>query len=274
RDGSPDVGAYEVETIVYVSSSSAGIAGGVTFVDEDILAYNKNADTWMRYFDGSDVGLSGDPFRDLDAFTILADGSILLSIAGASTVPDVGAIDDSDIVRFIPSKIGPKTEGTYEMYFDGSDVGLDTDKEDIDAIAVLPDGRIIISTLGTAQTLKQFGNTLNSLDEDLIAFTPTSLGENTAGYFSLYADGSDFGLDTPVEDLWGIAVLNNENDLYINPAGIFDTGTLSGTPADFFVCNSATVGAVASCGSESLFFDGPASGIGGETLDAIHVRFE
>ncbi|MEM9774542.1 MAG: choice-of-anchor Q domain-containing protein, partial [Chloroflexota bacterium] len=197
RGSSPDIGSYEVETTIYVSSSSAGVADGVTFVDEDILAYNKNDDTWMRYFDGSDVGLSGDPFRDLDAFTILNDGSILLSIAGASTIPDVGAIDDSDIVRFIPTKIGPKTEGTYEMYFDGSDVGLDTDKEDIDAIAVLDDGRIVISTLGTAQTLKQFGNTLNSLDEDLIVFTPITLGEDTDGYFSLYADGSDFGLDTP-----------------------------------------------------------------------------
>lgn len=54
------------------------------------------------------------------------------------------------------------------MNFDVSDVGLDTDKEDIDATAVLPDSRIVLSTLDTAQTLKQFGNTRNSLDEELI----------------------------------------------------------------------------------------------------------
>ncbi|MEM9773722.1 MAG: FG-GAP-like repeat-containing protein, partial [Chloroflexota bacterium] len=209
--------------VVYISSTSAGTVDGVTFTDEDILSYEQATDTWGRYFDGSDVGLSSNPLLDIDAFTLLDNGSILLSFAGDTVLPGFGTIDDSDIVRFIPTKIGPKTEGTYEMYFDGSDVGLDTDKEDIDAIAVLPDGRIIISTLGTAQTLKQFGNTLNSLDEDLIAFTPTSLGENTAGYFSLYADGSDFGLDTSQEDLWGIAV--NGSDLYINAAGVFDTGT-------------------------------------------------
>ncbi|MEM9773728.1 MAG: hypothetical protein AAF902_04050 [Chloroflexota bacterium] len=47
-------------------------------------------------------------------------------------------------------KIGPKTVGTYEMNFDVSDVGLDTDKKDIDATAVLPDSRIVLSTLDTA----------------------------------------------------------------------------------------------------------------------------
>ncbi|MEM9775406.1 MAG: Ig-like domain-containing protein, partial [Chloroflexota bacterium] len=260
--------------IIYVSSTSAGVVSGITFVDEDILSYDQSTGTWMRYFDGSDVGLGLDPFKDVDAFTILDDGSILLSIAGAATIQDVGAIDDSDIVRFIPTKIGPKTEGTFEMYFDGSDVGLDTDKEDIDAISVLDDGRIVVSTLGPAQTPKQFGNTLNSLDEDLIVFTPTTLGENTAGFFSLYADGSDFGLDTPVEDMWGIAVLNNEADLYINPAGIFDTGTVNGSAPDFFSCTSATVGSMAACGSEALFFDGTVSGIGSKILDGIHVQFE
>ncbi|MEM9776147.1 MAG: hypothetical protein AAF902_16335, partial [Chloroflexota bacterium] len=106
------------------------------------------------------------------------------------------------------------------------------------------------------------------------AFTPTSLGENTAGTFELYADGSDFGLDMPLEDLWGIATINDGTDLYINPARDFDTGTISGIAADFFACNSATVGSMASCGSESLFFDGTANGIGSEILDGIHITIE
>ncbi|MEM9776227.1 MAG: choice-of-anchor Q domain-containing protein, partial [Chloroflexota bacterium] len=273
QDGtaSCDAGAFEGQLTIYVSSTTAGTVNGVTFTDEDILAFNTATGNWLRFFDGSDVGLGRSAFRDLDAFTILDDGSILLSISGASTIPDVGTIDDSDIVRFIPTKTGPKTIGSYQMYFDGSDVGLDTDKEDIDALDVLADGRIIISTLGTAQTTKQFGNTLNSLDEDLIVFTPTSTGENTAGFFSLYADGSDFGLDTPQEDMWGVSEAGS--DLYINPAGIFDTGIINGTPADFFACNRAIIGSVASCDSELLFFNGTSSGIGGETLDGIYVGF-
>ncbi|MEM9774146.1 MAG: RICIN domain-containing protein [Chloroflexota bacterium] len=258
-------------SIIYISSSTSGTVDGVTFTDEDILAFDINSATWSRHFDGSDVGLSGNPFRDVDAFTILDDGSILLSIAGASTVPDVGVVDDSDIIRFIPTKLGPKTEGTYEMYFDGSDVGLTTDKEDIDALAVLEDGRILISTLGFAQVSKQFGNTLNVLDEDLLAFTPNSLGNSTSGYFSLFVDGSDLGLNTPEEDTWGLSMDAADSFLYINPAGNFDTGPISGAPADFFSCQGVTLGSAASCASQSIFFDGSINGIGTETLDGIHV---
>ncbi|MEM9773247.1 MAG: choice-of-anchor Q domain-containing protein [Chloroflexota bacterium] len=272
----PDVGAYEfeiAESIVYVSSTSAGTVDAVTFTDEDILAYNQNTQTWSRHFDGSDVGLGGDPFKDVDAFTILDDGSILLSIAGDSTIPDIGAVDDSDIIRFIPTKIGPKTEGSYEMYFDGSDVGLTTNKEDIDAISLLPDGQILISTLGAAQVLKQFGNTLNALDEDLMVFTPLSLGENTSGYFALYLDGSDLGLNTPEEDLWGVSVDLNASNLYIKPQGNFDTGAVTGLPSDFLFCQRLVPGNSSSCGSQIHYFDGAVSGLLGEIVDGIHVEF-
>ena len=37
----------------------------------------------------------------------------------------------------------------YELAFDGSDVGLNSSSEDIDAFAVLPDGKIVISTVGS-----------------------------------------------------------------------------------------------------------------------------
>ncbi|MEM9774143.1 MAG: right-handed parallel beta-helix repeat-containing protein [Chloroflexota bacterium] len=268
----PDVGAFERRLIVYISSSAAGTIGGVNFVDEDILAYDPDTNTWSRYFDGSDVGLNADPLKDVDAFTLLDDGSILLSIAGDATIPDVGAIDDSDIVRFVPTQTGNNTIGTFEMYFDGSDVNLDTNGEDVDAISVLEDGRIIISTIGAASTFKQFGGTLNSLDEDLIVFTPTSLGTITDGYFELYTDGTDFGLNLPGEDLWGVSVLGD--DLYINPQSDFDTGTIAGIAADFFVCADVIVGSAASCGLQAIVFDGAAEGIEGKRLDGIHVNFD
>ena len=36
-----------------------GNADGVSFRDEDIVAYDVNTGTWSLYFDGSDVGLVG-----------------------------------------------------------------------------------------------------------------------------------------------------------------------------------------------------------------------
>ena len=50
------VSESEVADIIYVSSTSGGNAGGVSFADEDILEYNSGTNTWSMYFDGTDVG--------------------------------------------------------------------------------------------------------------------------------------------------------------------------------------------------------------------------
>ncbi|MEM9773370.1 MAG: DUF4832 domain-containing protein [Chloroflexota bacterium] len=263
-----------VSELIYISSNTIGIVDNITFLDEDIMVYNAGTETWGYHFDGSDVGLKGNAFLDVDAFTLLDDESILLSIAGDSTLPNIGPVDDSDIVRFVPTQLGANTQGTFEMYFDGSDVGLTSNKEDIDGIAVLSDGRILISTLGAAQVLKQFGNTLNVLDEDIMAFTPISLGSNTSGFFSLYLDGSDLGLDTPEEDTWGVSINHDETNLFLTTQGNFNTGSIAGIAADIFTCIGLTTGNVSGCNTQSKFFDGALNGIGSEKLDGIDVRFD
>ncbi|MEM9774824.1 MAG: hypothetical protein AAF902_09605 [Chloroflexota bacterium] len=253
----------------YVSSTSSGTVDGVTFTDEDILIWDSATGVWDRYFDGSDVGLAGDPFRDVDAFALLDDGSLLLSIAGDTTIPDVGAVDDSDIIRFVPTKIGRKTEGSFQMYFDGSDVGLTTNAEDIDGLSILDDGRIVISTLGAAQVQKQFGNQMTALDEDLIVFTPLTLGDSTSGYFDFYFDGSDIGLDTPIEDVWAVSV--EGSDLYLSAADGFSLPSLSGDASDTFSCIGATLGTNSSCSETAIEFDGGSLNIATERIDAIQV---
>ncbi len=102
----------EFDTI-YVSSSSNGAVGGVSFGDEDILAFDTASETWSLYVDGSDVGL-GVSGADIGAFHLDSDGSILLSLNATFTLPDVGSVDENDIVRFIPSSTGTNTAGTYE----------------------------------------------------------------------------------------------------------------------------------------------------------------
>jgi hypothetical protein len=111
---------------IYVSSTTNGNVG-FAFSDEDIVRFDPNTDSWTMYFDGSDVGLGTNSSQDVDAFDLLDDGTILLSIAGDTTIPNVGAIDDADIVRFTPTSLGLNTAGVYSWYFDGSDVGLTTD---------------------------------------------------------------------------------------------------------------------------------------------------
>ena len=58
------------------------------------------------------------------------------------------AVTPQDVVRFDATSLGSTTTGAFSMYFDGSDVGLDTTAEKIDSVSLLPDGRVLISTTG------------------------------------------------------------------------------------------------------------------------------
>ena len=252
--------------ILYVSSSSGGSVGGVSFADEDILSFDPATGAWAKFIDGSDIGLSGAGARDVDAFALLDDGSVLLSISGGSTLPDVGAIDDSDIVRFVPTSTGATTAGSFEMYFDGSDVGLTTNGEDVDAISILPDGDLLISTTGSPSVPGASGS-----DEDLLRFSPTSLGANTAGTWSMYFDGSDVALNNSSgEDVLG-AWADSNGDLYLTTRGTFAVSGASGDASDVFTCAGHSPGTNTSCASSSLFFDGSANGFGSERMDGFHI---
>jgi hypothetical protein len=78
------------------------------------------------------------------------------------------------------------------MYFDGSDVGLNTSStEDVDGVDVTDDGAIYLTTLGNFSV-----NGVSGAMEDIFVCTPTSLGNTTACTFSsaLFFDGSIWGL--------------------------------------------------------------------------------
>src|SRR5690606_35856714 len=125
-------------------------------------------------------------YADIDAFDILDDNSLLFSILGTASLPTVGSVTNADIVRFVPTSLGTTTAGTFSWYFDGSDVGLTTSGEDIDAIDRLADGRLLISTSGSASVTGASGN-----DEDIFIFTPAAggIGDNSsAGAWALYFD--------------------------------------------------------------------------------------
>lgn len=253
------------DPLVYLSSSSSGTAGGVTFENEDVLIYNKTTGTYTMFFDGTDVSLGG---TDLDAFNLLSDGSILLSVyASTWTLPDVGTIEDSDIVKFIPTSTGTTTAGTYEMYFDGSDVGLTTSGEDIDAIAFTSTGDLLVSTLGSFSVTGASG-----VDEDLIKFTATSLGWTTAGTWAMYFDGSDVSLSASTEDVWGTWVDDLNGDIYLTTSGAFSVTGVSGDGSDIFICDPITTGSTTSCTwNPVLYFDGSTMGFSGEVVDAIEI---
>src|SRR5262245_24003849 len=82
--------------------------------------------------------------------------AIYLSTDGPGTVTSSDGtklkFDDSDILRLEVRRTaaGAIESYQYRLLFDGSDVGLSSDDEDIDALAMLPDGRLVLSTRGRA----------------------------------------------------------------------------------------------------------------------------
>ena len=246
---------------LYLGSSSSGTAGGVAFADEDILIKDMGSGVWSLFIDGSDIGLTS---TDIDAFELQADGSLLMSFDTAFTLTGLGAVDDSDILRFTPTSTGATTAGTWSWYFDGSDAGLTTNDEDVDAFALAPDGRLLISTLGNVSVTGASG-----ADEDLLAFTPTALGATTGGTWAMYFDGSDVGLTTTNEDVNG-AWVDAAGKIYLTTLGSFSVTGASGDGSDVFVCTPGSLGSTTTC-TWAMYWDGSVNGFSGEDTDSLSV---
>jgi hypothetical protein len=247
--------------LLFVSSSSNGVASQQKFRDEDIMAFDSASGQWALYFDGSDVRIEG----DLDAFAWMSDGTLLLSLQKNTKVPGLGEVDDADLLRFTPTTLGANTSGLFSLYFDGSDVGLNDDGEDIDALALLPDGRLLISTSGSFKV-----GELEGKDEDLLTFTPTSLGENTAGAWALYFDGSDITAPAIGKELWGVWV-DSAGQLYLSTESAI-LGDEDDDSVDLFRCQPVALGNETAC-PLTLFWDGYANGYGDdeERIDGVDI---
>lgn len=230
---------------ILISFTGNTIVPGIgTARNEDIVQYDPAAGKWSFVFDGSDVGLGP---ATIDALAVLSvpNKQILLSFTAPINInglvggPNGTLVDDSDIVLFTANSLGPVTSGTFSFYFDGSDVGLDLDAEDIDALAVTPEGDLLISTLGNPVVPGVAG----ARDEDLLRFHPSSLGANTAGTWSMEFDGSDVGLaTTSVEDVDAVA-LSSSGDLILSTLGDFAVQGAVGSSEDLLQFTPATLGA-------------------------------
>jgi len=229
--------------LILLSSATNGKLGSLKFSDEDILVYDTGAGQWQLYFDGSDVGIGN---TDLDAFYVMADGAILMSFDKPLRTPFLGVIADADIVKFTPTQLGSNTSGSFSLYFDGSDVGLTTGGEDIDALTLDANGNLVISILGTGNV-----DGIAVRDEDLLRFTASTLGAETSGSWELYFDGSTVALNDSAEDVGGVWIDPTSGDLYLSVKGKFLATSLinsiGGDRSDIFGCAAFSAGAASNC---------------------------
>lgn len=264
-----DIGADEAEgtgeppVILYFSTASNTTPPGV--VDGD----NANIYTWNGYwfdlfFNASGAGGAGLPGgADVDGLFVEDSDTLYLSFKanGGTSVPGVGTVQDEDVVRY--------DAGTWTMYFDGSDAGVDLDdsaNEDIDAFSILGDGSVVISTVGSASVPGAA-----AVGHDSLRCVGT-FGPATTCTWSVYVDGSDIGLSSTStaqnENLDGVAF--SGGNLYLSTVTGYSvaSGSFSGGGDDVWICQGAITGTNTSCpGGFVIFYDG--SGLAANDLDAF-----
>ena len=249
---------------IYLSADSAGTVGQLTYGTEDVILYDQAGGFWAMLFDGSDVGLANTV--DIDALLFLPSGRLIMSFAATTNVPNIGPVANADLVMFIPTSLGSNTAGNFFFIFDGSDVGLDTAGENVDALSVAPSGVLLMST---SDAFTVTGG-LTGEDEDLIAFIPTQFGQNTSGSWQLYFDGSDVGYDqSPNQDISAAWVNPANTYIYLSPLG--QTGPVVGGD-DIIYCVPGSLGTNTSCQNIVFFWNGAGSGLVGN-IDALHLQF-
>ena len=247
--------------IIYLSLSGNGTVGGVTYADEDVLAFDTNSSSWSMVIDGSDVGLT---INDIDALHRLADGSFLISLERAQSIGALGTVDDAEMVRFVPTSLGDTTAGAFEKYFDGTDIGLTAGGEDVDAFGVAPDGRPVVSTLGG------FFVGVSGDGKDLIVLESAILGDPTSGTWATYFDGSDVELTDSTEDIDALWIAANGN-LYFSTDGNFTVTGATGDGTTIIICTPVTLGDSTSC-TYTIFWDGAANGLSGANIDGLSIQ--
>lgn len=99
--------------------------------------------------------------------------------------------------------------------------------------------RLLVSVAGTFSAGGVGGG-----GEDIYLFTATSLGDETAGSWSRYFDGSDIALDTATgEEIDGFWVDPARGALYLSSYDFFAAGVgVAGDKNDLYVCAPASLG--------------------------------
>jgi len=252
----PGADVCRVPQLVFSPRSATTIAG-LAVDDEDLVRFDLGAERHALYFDGSDVGLGP---TAIAALAYHPSGDLVLAFTHTVNLPGLvggpagDTVEPHDLVRFTPSRLGPDTAGTFSFFFDGSAAGLSQPDEAIDALALLPDGSLVLSTVGATAV-----DGVLASPQDLLRFSSSSLGAATAGTWSLWFDGSDVGLDQLSENIDAVSVLA-DGTILLSPSGNTIVPDHTATDADVLAFTPATLGPRTS-GAFTSYHSGQALGL-------------
>jgi hypothetical protein len=296
------------------TSGNLGIAGlqnndvvcGEGVLEEPDIkpAARGDEDPFELFFDGSDVGITRTIIDGMDILEPLPPtgdrgqdeqpADILFSFNQAHSLPPIGLVLQSDIVRFRAGANGSDTAGQFERFFDGSDVGLAAAGEDIDAFVFeryafgaersteeQAIGDLYFSTSGNLNIPG-----ISASDEDIVycwgyRVTPQPGGDiaSSCELMGLWFDGSEAGLDNASEDVDAFAMGPHRSrgdlinrDLYLSTRGNFSIEGVNGRNEDVLACYPDFQGLpIGGCDTVHIAFDGSDYGLRSNNVYSIDV---
>jgi PKD repeat protein len=197
----PDVGSIDPSDIIRFT----GITGSNT------------SGTFSMYLAGASVGLTGEK---IDAIDFAPDGRLVVSTSGSFSVPGASGSDE-DLIALDAGG------ASWSLYFDGSDVLLNTTSDE-DVSGIFMDdatGDIYLSTAGAFDVPGVSGDS-----SAIFVCTPGSLGSTTSCTFTPYWVGSVHGLTS--NDVIGIHIDGSTSPSNTAPVASY-TFTTTDLQADF-----------------------------------------
>ncbi len=226
-------------TAVYVSTVGAGTTeNGLAYQPGDIIASNGPGQPWYTTFEAAAHGLAG---KNINAFDLRETAPFNVNDVAAQPIymsfsqnrvrlPGVsgpnGLVTPNDIVKFESTVVNAPGD-SFELFFDGSDVGLSGRDEQIDSLSVwLPDdlqpadvtvpqdcaaGVLFITTAANYRVRDANGASMAGKGGDILVFCATNLGPNTAGFWFRAFSATDAGL-SPLRAIRNITVHEFEQD--------------------------------------------------------------
>ena len=194
--------------IVFSLRNNGMTLGGLTFDEEDLVDYDPVADTATLIFDGASLFDSSG--EDVKSVHVMDNGHFVLSTSSSAILGGV-SFENNDLVEYDP------VADTATLFFDGSLTTLDGK---INAVHVLPNGHIVISTTAASATLGGLSFTKDDLvDYDPVADTATLMFDGG----SLFDDSNEDIKSVHIGSGSGSIVLPATNLLYV----VGDPGNLT-----------------------------------------------
>ena len=283
-------GAYElaVDKMVLAGMKANGLAGGLAFSKGDILAWLPGSNQAAMFFDGSDVGLP--PTANVMDFDVVQESYeggadpeyLLMSFKTPTLLPDYPAPFKAmaqDVIKFAPWELGDSTDGNWEMYLDGSDIGLTTTAEFIDAVDLIVSeyDELFLSTVGRATVVPNNGSApFTAEDEDLFHCGAPPGGWNTVVNCRLYFDGSAAGIPATADitAVWLDPEAPNW-DIHMTFAAATIVNGVTYQPNDVAVCRpNSMVMPITSCTWLPKPWMGNTRGMSGKVIDGLTFHLE